>query len=190
MFCTIAPVRTPKIFSTERKITMHDGGQVLRIQADVHVAQDHWARLGNRRDMRNADEPVVDETEWKEDAEKLAEGDADRRDGSRLHHQKQRPAVEEAPHRPERLAQINILAAGVRHHGRQFAVGERARDGQESGHQPCAHQQRGRIDLAGDIGRDNEDAGADHRTHHQHGGAGQPEPFYELAFAGGNGDGL
>ena len=58
----------------------------------------------------------------KENAQKFAEGDADGGDGSRLDDEIQRPAVEKSPERPERLAQINVLAAGVRHHCGQLTV--------------------------------------------------------------------
>ena len=121
-----------------------------------------------------------EEIDGKENAEKLAEGHADGGDGSGLDHQKKRPAVEKSPERPQRFAQVNVLAAGAGHHGGQFAVAEGADDGQKSGHQPGPDQQRGRINLAGYFRRDNKDAGADHGTHDQHGGAGQSQTLYQF----------
>ena len=44
----------------------------------------------------------------------------------RLNDQEQRPAIEEAPEGPERLAQIDVLASGLGHHGREFAVAQSA----------------------------------------------------------------
>ncbi len=134
--------------------------------------------------MRDVQNPIGGRDRRKEDAEELAEGHADSGDGSGLNDQVHRPAVEESPERAERFAQVNILAAGVRHHGGQFSVGERAGDGHESGHHPGGDQQRGRIDQAGDFGGDDEDAGADHRAHDQRGGAGQAQTFHEFVFAG------
>ena len=181
MFCTIAPVRTPKMFSTERKIDDQDGGEVLRVEADIHVAQHHRAE-GDGRNLPEMQYPVRRGDRRKEDAEKLAECHADGGDGSGLDDQEERPAVEKSPERAQRFAQINVLAAGTRHHGGQFAVGQRAGDGQETGHQPGADQQRGRVGKARDVGGDDEDAGADHGAHDQRGRAGKPQAFYELAI--------
>ena len=97
-----------------------------------------------------------------EDAEKLAEGYADGGNGAALNDEKERPAVEEAPQRAEGLAQVDVLAAGLGHHGRQFAVGERRDDGHEAGDQPGRNQQGGRVHDARDVGGDDEDAGANH----------------------------
>ena len=121
----------------------------------------------------------------KEDAQELAEGHAYRGDGSGLDDQEQRPAVEKSPQRAQRFAQVNVLAAGARHHGRQLPVGERAGDGQEPGHQPGGDEQRGRIDQPRDLRRDDEDARADHRAHDQGGGAGQAKTFDPFAAFGG-----
>ena len=129
----------------------------------------------NRRNFPEVHDPVRRRNRRKEDSEKLAKGHTDGGDGSGLDYQKERPAVKKSPERPERFAQINILPARARHHGGQFAVAEGADDGQEAGHQPGPDQQCGRIDFARDFGGNNKDAGADHRTHDQHGGAGQAQ---------------
>ncbi len=156
-----------------------DGNQVLGVQPDLHVAQHHGAEM-NRRNLPEVHDPVRGGDGRKEDAEKLAEGDADRGNRAALNHQEERPAVEEAPQRPERLSQVDILAAGVGHHRRQFAVGERRHHGHEAGHQPCRNQQGGRVHDARDVGGHDEDARSDHRAHHQRGGAGEPQAFYKF----------
>ena len=112
-----------------------------------HIAQDHGANV-NGRNFPEVHDPVRGRNRRKEDAEKLAESHADRSNGSGLNHQKERPAVKKSPQRPQGFAQIDILAAGARHHGRQFAVTQRADDGQKAGDQPGPDQQRRRIDLA------------------------------------------
>ena len=89
-----------------------DGGEVRGVQADVHVAEDHGAD-GDCGDVRDVPEPVVGADGGEEDAEEFSEGDADRRDGPGLDDEEERPAVEEAPERAERLAQIDVLAAGA-----------------------------------------------------------------------------
>ncbi len=76
--------------------------------------------------------PMGGRNRGKENAEELAEGHADGGDGSGLNDQKQSPAVEKSPERSERFAQINVLAAGARHHGGEFAIAERGDDGHEA----------------------------------------------------------
>jgi hypothetical protein len=58
-------------------------------------------------------------------AGEFGESHRDRRDGAGLDHQEERPTVQETAKRPERLAQIDVLAARLRHGRRQFAVAER-----------------------------------------------------------------
>ncbi len=149
-----------------------DRHQVLGVDPDFHVAQNHRADV-NRRNFPEMQQPVRRRNRRNEDAEELAEGHAHGGDGAGLNHQEQRPAVEKSPERPQGFAQVNVLPAGAGHHGGQFAVAERGHDGHESGNGPGSNQQRRRTDFAADLGRHNEDAGADHRAHDQHGRAGQ-----------------
>ena len=58
----------------------------------------------------------------------FCESDRDGRDRSGLDDQKNRPAKKETEERPVSFAQKNILAAGLRHHRRQFRATERAGD--------------------------------------------------------------
>ena len=81
-------------------------------------------------------EPVRGRDGWEKDAEKFAESDADGGDGAGLDDEEERPAVKKSPERPERLAQINVLAAGLGHHGGQFAVAECADEGHDGGDHP------------------------------------------------------
>ena len=64
---------------------------------------------------------------------KFGERNGNRGDGRGLNDQQHRPAVEEAPERPERFAQINVLPAGVRHGRGQFAIAQRADQGHHAG---------------------------------------------------------
>ena len=156
-----------------------DGDEVLRVQANIHAAQNHGAD-GKLRHFPEVDDPMTGGDCRPEDAEEFAESDAHGGDRARLNHEKQSPTVEKAPERAERLAQINVLPAGARHHGGQFAIGERGDNGEKAGDDPGANEQRGRGDLARNFGGDNEDARADHGAHHQHGRAGQAETFDEV----------
>ncbi len=128
----------------------------------------------------NVPYPNVGRYRRKEIAKKLAEGHSNSGYSASLDHQKQSPSVEEAPQRPQRFAQINVLPASLGHHGRQFAIRERAHNSHESGNQPGAQQQRRRVGLAGNFGGHNKDAGADHGAHDQRGGAGEAQTFHQF----------
>ena len=116
--------------------------------------------------MRDMPQPVRRRDRRKEHAKKFAERHAHRRDGSGLDHEKQRPAIKKSPQRPQRLAQIDILAARLGHHRRQFAVAQRANDRQDGRDHPGAQEQRRRVGAPRDVGIHNENAGADHGTDH------------------------
>ena len=134
-FCTTAPVRMPRVFSSGEKHNHRDGQQLLRGQPELAAA--HQVVL--RRDPRE------------EDAGVLGESHRHGGDGAGLNHQEQRPAVEEAPERAEGFAQVDVLPAGVRHGGRQFAVAQRGDQRERRGDQPGDHQQAGRIAPGGAI---------------------------------------
>ena len=156
----------------------HDqnGDEVLRVQSNIHAAEHHWPD-GELRHFPQVDNPMTRRDCRPENSEKLAESNANSGNRARLNHEKQSPAVEKTPERPERLAQIDVLSAGSRHHRSQFAVGERRGNGEKTGNEPGANEQRRRGDLARDLGGHNEDARADHGAHHQHGRAGQAKTF-------------
>ena len=124
--------------------------------------------------------PVRRRNRWNEDTEKLAESHAHCGNRSSLNNQKKRPSVEKSPERAERLAQVNILTASSRHHGGQLAVAQSSDDGHEAGDKPSRNQKRGGIYLSRNFSRNNKDAGADHRTHNQHGRAGQAKSLHQF----------
>ena len=159
-----------------KKNHQQNRNQVLRIDSHIHVAQNHRPHM-NRWNFPEMKNPVGRRNRGKENSQELAKSHAHSRNRSGLNHQKQSPAVEKSPQRPQRFAQINILPAGPRHHGGQFAIAERGHDGHKSRHRPRANQQRGRIHFAGNLRGNNKDAGADHRPDDQHGGAGQAQAF-------------
>ena len=77
------------------------------------------------------------------------ESDGHRRDRAGLNHEKKRPAVKETPERREGFTQVNILAAGLRHHRCQLAIGKRRHECQHTGDEPDDKQPTRRTDLAG-----------------------------------------
>src|SRR5207248_5172457 len=64
-------------------------------------------------------------------AEVFGEADGDGGDCSGLYDEEECPAVEKAPERRERLAQIDVLPARLRHHRRKLSVRERGHHGQK-----------------------------------------------------------
>jgi len=151
-----------------------DRDQILCIDSYIHIAQNHRPEA-NRWNLPEMQNPSGGRNRRKENSEELAERHAYGRNRPGLNHQKQRPAVEKTPQRPERFAQINILPPGPRHHRRQLAIAQRGDDRHEPRHCPRANQQCRRIHLAGNLRRNNKDARADHRPHDQHRGAGQAQ---------------
>ena len=147
-----------------------DSGQIRGADADLHIAKHHRSHIDGRH-MRDVPQPMRAGDSWKEDAEKFAEGHANRGYGSGLDDKKQRPSVEKAPQRTQRFAQVDILAAGFGHHGGQLTVAERANHGHDRGDGPCCEIQRRRIGQAGNVAVDDKDAAADHRAHNDGGGA-------------------
>ena len=90
--------------------------------------------------MDHVPNPLIGSEESEEVSEKFPKGNAYGSDGPGLYHQKHRPAIKKSPERSQRFTQEHILASGLGHHGRQFAIAQSAHNGQESGHQPCADQ--------------------------------------------------
>jgi hypothetical protein len=117
-----------------------------------------------------------------ERAEVAREADRHGGDGSGLDDEKQRPAVEESPEWRERFTQIDVLAAGAWHHRGEFAVRERADDGQDAGQHPGAQQPARTADVPRHVGRDDEDARPDHRPDDDHRRVVQSEPAVELGI--------
>ena len=120
------------------------------------------------------------ETDGKKTPRIFAEGHAHRGDGSGLNDEEKRPAVEKSPEGPERFAQVDVLAAGLGHHGGQLAVAQGADHGHDRGDDPRAQIERRRIGEARDIAVDDEDAAADHGADDDRGGAEQAEALHHL----------
>ncbi|GBC83057.1 hypothetical protein HRbin10_02197 [bacterium HR10] len=103
--------------------------------------------------------------EGQEVAEVDGEAGGEGGDRARLDHQKLRPAVEEAPERTIREAQIDILAADAGERRSQLRIGERAQEREASGENPHGEDHPRRLHLARDRIRDDEDARPDDRPH-------------------------
>ncbi len=121
-FCTMAPVRMPRVLQRAQHHDDRDGQQLLRGEPDAPAA--HQVVL--RRDPRH------------EDAGVFREGHGHGGDGAGLNHHEQRPAVQEAVQRTEGFAQVDVLPAGVRHGRRQFAVAQRRDEGEDRRRPPTS----------------------------------------------------
>ena len=139
------------------------------------------------REIHRPDDPGGGRNRRQQDAQKPGEGDRDRRDGSGLDHQEQRPAVEKTPERAVGFAQINVLSARSRHHGGQFAVAQGADEGERAGEEPHDQEPAGRTDLPRNVRRNDEDARPDHRAGDNHDGIQQAKPLNEFIVRAGGG---
>ena len=126
------------------------------------------------------DQVVVLGNRGPEHAEEARKRHADRGNSAGLNDEEERPPVQKPPQRRERLAQVDVLATGARHHGGQFAVGQRSRQGEQPRDQPGRQQPGRAADQARDVGGDDEDPRADHRADHHHRRVKQPESAFEL----------
>jgi len=90
----------------------------------------------NRRHFPEMQNPVRRRNGGDENPQKLAESHAHSGDRAGLNHQEQRPPIKESPQRAERLAQVNVLSSGTRHHCGQFAVAQRPDDSHKASYQP------------------------------------------------------
>ena len=183
MFWISAPSLTPKIFTMARKMTTTMPVR-LAVLTPISMLPSTMGPTASAGTWAMCHSQWVVETDGKEDAEKLAEGHADGGDGPGLDDQKERPAVEKAPQRPQRLAQVDVLAAGLGHHGRQLAVAERADHGQDGRHHPRAQKERRGVGAAGNVGIDDEDAGADHGADDDRRGAEEAKALHQPGSVG------
>src|SRR3989442_1385850 len=74
-----------------------DGDGVWRIRPTRHPADRHRADVRRRNCQIKTSDPMRGGDGWKEDAQDPAECHGDRRNGSGLDNEKERPAVEESP---------------------------------------------------------------------------------------------
>ncbi len=126
----------------------------------------------------------------KHDGRKTCERHCYRRDGPGLDHGEKGPAVKKTPQRRKGLAQVNVHAARLRHHGGQLAIGKRRRDRQSAGEHPCHQHPTGAADEARHVGRNDEDPRADHHRDHHERGIEQAQALHKLLFRLLRGDGL
>ncbi len=149
--------------------------------------QQHADQLGRGQrervaagDMDRRDEIVAFGNARPQHAEIAREADGHGRYRAGLDDEKERPAVEESAQRRPGFLQINILASGMRHHGRQLAIRQRGGDGQQPGDDPGGEQPSGAAKLPRHFRRDDEDAGTDHGSGNDHGGIEQPEAMAQV----------
>src|SRR6202521_2414196 len=79
-----------------------DGGEILRVQSNIHAAEHHRADL-KLRHLPDVDNPITRGNCRPEDSEEFAARDAHGGDRPRLNHEEQSPAVEKTPEWAERL---------------------------------------------------------------------------------------
>jgi hypothetical protein len=118
--------------------------------------------------MDRRDQVVRFRNRREEHAGKTRERNGDGGNGAGLDDGAEGPAIEKSPERGERLAQINVHAAGTRHHGGELAIGKRSGDGENAREKPGDEQPARAANLARHVGGDDEDTGADHHADDDH----------------------
>ena len=159
-FWTSLPHSTPRTLTSrgekdDGKRECLGGGDGDRVAGAESLRRDEVARLADRRPQY---------------AGKASECDGDGSEGAGLDHGEERAAVEEAEQRREGLAQVNVHAAGLGHHGGELTVAERPGNGEDARDHPCDEQPASGTDLPRDLRRDYEDVGADHDAGDDHDG--------------------
>src|SRR5207302_1739164 len=105
------------------------------------------------------------------------------RHSARLNHEQQTPAVNKADQRMHGLAQINVLAAGLRDLRRKLGIDERPRQCNQSADGPCSENQKWSMNLLSYYIRIREDARADDPAHHDHRRVEEAETASKMRFA-------
>ena len=172
MVCTILPYSRPRV--------------LVQVSSSDHADRDHLRRGKRnrvaRRDVDWPDQVAVLRHRRNKDRGKARECHRYRGDGPGLNHGEESPPVKKAPQRREGLAQVNVHAAGLRHHRRQFAVGKRRRNRQHAGEHPRHQHPAGAADQPRHIGGNDEDPRADHHRNHHQRGIEQSQALHKLLF--------
>ena len=180
-------MRTPKMLTIEQEDHDHDGREVLRSSGEHPCCRVPAGRLNGSATCATGSASGLEETAGRRSQE-LPKAMPIRRNGSRLHHQDTSSRDRIARHGPERLAQTNILSAGVRHHRSQFSVGQRAGDRQEPVINQAPISSAGESTLRAISAETDEDADPIIEPITSMVGAGQADFLRARAFAGGEGD--
>ena len=102
-----------------------------------------------------------EETQGRKVSQNAHETGGQSRDRSRLRDEKPGPGVKKSSQRAVTVADVNILAAGLRLHGAQFGVGQRSKERKQSAHQPRQVNQLCRPSGLHHLGRNQKNSTAD-----------------------------
>ena len=119
---------------------------------------------------RDRDNVRGEERKDRERAENANQSGRDRGYRCRLGDDEPRPGIEKASQGSVSVADINIFAAGLRLHGAQFGVGERAKKRQQPAHQPRQIHQLGGTYRLHHLGGNEKNSAADDCAHDHRGG--------------------
>ena len=145
------------------------------VESEISVARGNVQRLDKVARFANA---------RPQHTKKPRKPDSHSRNGSSLNNEEERPTVQKSQSRRERLTQINILPARLRHHSRQLAIRQRRSNGKHSSNNPGQQQPSRTTKLPRHISRHNEDSRPNHPASDNHGAVKQAEPAAETARAG------
>ena len=109
---------------------------------------------------------IVKERQGRESPENAHDSRGDGRNRCRLGNREPGPGIQEAGQWSVGVADVDVLAAGLRLHRAQLGVGDRPRHRQDAADNPRQVHQLGRADRLHHLGRNQEDAAADDGAHH------------------------
>jgi hypothetical protein len=125
---------------------------------------------GEEHDRRHRPRPGIVDRHAQRGAGVLHEHRRHRRERAGVIDHQQVPAEHEGDDQPERLAQVDVAAAGLRPPRAEFGVAQRADQRDRAADRPRRQQLRRRSGLPRDRRRRQEDAGSDHPADHDHRG--------------------
>src|ERR1700686_4976925 len=109
---------------------------------------------------------VGEKSKDRECLEDANQASCDSRDRCRFGDEEPSPGIKKSCQRTVAVAHINILAAGLRFHGSQFGVGERAEKREQPSNQPCQIDQLGRTNGLHHFGGNEKNSAADDGADH------------------------
>src|SRR5579862_4212557 len=113
-------------------------------------------------------------------AENADEAGGDGSERCRFRNEHRRPGIEKSAQWSVSIANINVLAAGLRFHRAQFCVGESAKEGKQSADEPCEINESRRADRLHHLRGNEKNATADDRAHHNRGGMTHAERAWKV----------
>jgi hypothetical protein len=133
-----------------------------------------------------AGDVVTEKVKCRKHAEGTREAAGDGGDGGRLGNGEPGPHVEKGGRVAVGSAQVDILAAGVRHHGAEFGIGHGAEEREQATDDPGEIDKRRRADILHHLARNEKNAAADNGADYNGGRLAGAEHARQIGGSGGS----